>query len=466
LTALASDRANPFVAAARAFHTFPGSAEVFAPSAAPLLDFHQAVSSLGSFPHVMASFGLVFRLDVPLPLALKLSASPAPVVVQAVPKWRSAFSGNGGNSDTTVNVALQVQAELSSDRFFPSPAGPDYGNGMLDLADASRFSVIDVDVDGAAESLTNLAISVQSLRSWLAPLGQSGATLSMPVPALRSIGPSIVWSGWGSATSTTGSLNALAKRQTDLQGAVTDWANWYLGGRQGSEPSLPTLRAEDIIRGHRFDVHTLAEPKPAWRSLHERVGSYTFGAPSGAQITETFQDEGTVVPAATQPATTKGPLPDLYVHESIARWAGWSLSAPRNGPSISPDDQVDENPSNPVPTSSDGQGSQNPQMAVTFQVAPGSLPKLRYGRRYRYRARAVDLGGYSLPVSDPDGSSATPPVTHYRHQPVASPVAVPDEVMRPGEAALLVPILNYQLGPGEHVATNGRWLFPPPEHRR
>ena len=36
------------------------------------------------------------------------------------------------------------------------------------------------------------------------------------------------------------------------------------------------------------------------------------------------------------------------------------------------------------------------KMTVAYDIAPGSLPRLAFGRRYRLRARAVDLAGNSL----------------------------------------------------------------------
>ncbi|HMK97069.1 MAG TPA: hypothetical protein VK425_05935 [Acidimicrobiales bacterium] len=455
LVALAGSSGNPAVNQARAFHTFPEDAATFVPTVAPVLDFHTAISALASFPSVLESFGLVFRLTVPLPAGLAVSSTLTPVVVQVRPAWAPRKT----EDITYVNVVMSTQAELSADRFLASPSGPFYRLNMLELSQSPPFSVIDLDVDGAAESLTSTAISVQSLASWLKPLEQPGAGVSVPVPALRAIGPSIVWSGWGASSTHggTGSLNALAYDQTQIQNAVTDWVNWYLQPEpKPPGPALPVLQAEDIIRGHRFDVYD--ETEPAWRTLHARNGTYTFGTGASA-ITTTVQDEGMVVPGATQPTSQSGTSPQLYVHESIARWAGWSLSAPRPGASIAPDDTVDQSPSNPVPTNTDPLGNQNPQMSVNFTVVPGSLPKLRYGRKYRYRARAVDMGGHSLPVTTTDATSATAPIAHYRYEPVASPVVVPIAPFGPGEAAFLVPVLDYR--DGSPVAPNGRWLFPP-----
>jgi hypothetical protein len=441
---------NAAIADARKFHKRPYNT-AFSPTT-PVYDFHQTVAAFGSYPDVLVNLGLVIPLVVPLPAGL----THGEVEVTATPEWSSAFTGAGG--DRTVNVVLSTHATLTATQFLarPTPTGPDYANGMLDLHDASRFSVVDLDVDGAAEALAGLSNSMDAIDSWVKPYEQDGAQVAVTVPALRSIGPSIVWRGWGSSGK---GLNALASRQAAVQAAVAKWVDWDLHPLpRPPEPSLPVLYAEDVIRGCRIDVHSALDPTPTWRSLHERVGSYVFGTQAASPLGG--PDEGTVVPGATQTATPAGPLPDLYVHEAIARWAGWSLAAPRNGPSIAPDDELDMDPTNPVPSNTED-GNQNAQFAATFSVVPGSLPRLRFGTKYRYRARAVDLGGHSLPVTSTDASTATLFVPHYRYEPVPSPVVVPTAPLGPGEAALLLVIRNYQTTPTDVVAQNGRWLFPP-----
>ena len=243
--------------------------------------------------------------------------------VDLPPGWTAASS-----PATTIDVVLKAQAELSTKRFCSaSPATPAYRLGLLDLA-KPYFSVIDLDVDGAAESLSGLSISLQSLATWHAPWrGRATRSLRRPGPALYRALHRLERVGWHHRLERE--PDALAQRQTALQDAVSTWvtSGYQHATPRPAEPPLPVLQAEDIIRGHRFDVHSQWEPTPAWRSLHQRAGTYTFGT----SITTTSQDEGIVVPGASQPATTKGPLPDLYVHESIARWAGWSLSVQRNG---------------------------------------------------------------------------------------------------------------------------------------
>lgn len=460
------------VVAARDFHlrppVAPNSAPVPAPYLAtvPTLDFHQAVSSLGSYPAVLRLLGLVFDLVVPLPAALVSSTTDFVVNVTVVPRFKSHFDGTSNRN--TVNVSLETQSVLTPDTFRPTPDGLDYRNGMLDLADTSRFSVIDLDVDGASEQLVNLSQAFNNITHWVAPQSSAsadGATLAMTTPALRSTGPSIVWSGWG----TTGSgLNTLAAAQTEINTAVTNWVTWYLKYHRSAvrppAPALPVLGAVDVIRGHRFDVWPLDDHNQSWCSLHQRLGTYVFGTQAAVALPggpTPGLDEGTSVPGATSEAGMTAPSADLWVHESIARWAGWSLAAPRPGSQIDPNDSVHANRNNPAVTTPDGAGQVTPQLSASFQVAPGTLPKLRFGWSYRYRARGVDLAGNSVPLDVNDATTATAPVTHYRYEPVASPIVVPTAPLVPGEAVLLLAVRDYQASPATAVTPNSRWLFPP-----
>ncbi len=94
--------------------------------------------------------------------------------------------------------------------------------------------------------------------------------------------------------------------------------------------------AEDLNRGYRLDIWDSTSNE--WRSLHARNAVYNFGdlrLPSDDD--DTLAEEGFVQLAATTPSTKDGTQAstDLYLHEAIARWGGWSLSAPRPGKALS-----------------------------------------------------------------------------------------------------------------------------------
>ena len=113
------------------------------------------------------------------------------------------------------------------------------------------------------------------------------------------------------------------------------------------------------------------------------------------------------------------PTKGYYLHEVVAGWDGWSLSAPRPGLTIvhveppGPDGAteavVDSPPDEPI------EGAH-----TTVRVEPSSLPRLRYGTSYSFRVLAVDLAGNSVPQVPPrrrrpitpDGPAVTTARTH------------------------------------------------------
>jgi len=417
----------------------------------PTFDFHAILSALHSYPALMRMLGLVLDLEVTVPGGL----TPTPLV-NVAPEWKTlAVPG-------TLDVSPWTACRLTGSSFRAAPRGPDYGNGMLSLNDTKRFSVVELDTDGAADRISALATAM--LQTIPPPGSKSNAT-----PALRSAGPSVIWSGWAEQPSKGAGLD-LSDMLTN-QKANNAMIEAYISSL-GVGP-LPTFHAEDLIRGHRFDVLTTTEVTPSWRSLCLRVGTYRLGPKPEHVIT--IDDEGAVSAAVSQPAALVkfdahkdkiGPAvptpPDLYAHERIVKWKGWSLVAERPGKSgVGPGTELQENGSNPVPPYEAGAIGRPPLLSVTV-AAPttGSqlLPKLRFGDFYRFRARAADLAGNGVGVSSTDGSTATAPVPHLRFEPVESPHLAAISPPVPGEGTQLMVILDDQVNP---VPTNGRWIFPP-----
>ena len=102
--------------------------------------------------------------------------------------------------------------------------------------------------------------------------------------------------------------------------------------------------------------------------------------------------------------------------ELVARWDGWSLAVPVPSPLAGE--------RRPSPTALDW----------TFAVVP-PLPRLRFGRSYRLRARAADLAGTGLTLVDLAGAPAaevTELLPYGRVEPVPAPLVVAAGPVGPG----------------------------------
>lgn len=198
------------------------------------------------------------------------------------------------------------------------------------------------------------------------------------------------------ATSAPGTLRAtgfaLARRNRAAQLRARVEQAEQLAADDGSRELL----LDDLVRGLRVDVWDDASRQ--WHSLHRRRVTVT-GQPGNVPILEDAPDAGFLQLSALNRApgdTTNG----YYLHEVVAGWDGWSLSAPRPGLTIvhveppgadgATEAVVETPPDQPV----DG-------AHIITRVEPGSLPRLRYGTSYSFRVLAVDLAGNSVPQVAP-----------------------------------------------------------------
>jgi len=85
------------------------------------------------------------------------------------------------------------------------------------------------------------------------------------------------------------------------------------------------------------------------------------------------------------------------------------------------------------------------KLKATAEPANNSLPRLRYGRKYRLRARASDLAGNGIPHTATDASAASKEITFGRFEPVPSPNLLFRKSPTTGEA---IGMLQQDLPPG------------------
>lgn len=389
------------------------------------VDFHQAISSLGSYPELLRALGLIVDVSLPadfVPLQPFPAFSTLSVIETGIP-WQQSPARRPletacvhAGTDTARLFFTATRTQLAGT---PSPLQV---LGLLNL-DPERYGLAQVDVDGAMHKVMTVAEITNRPDPGRNLYDSSPEAAPNPevfdqdatLPSMRSSGLQLYVDRRGAAVLDTISQSKAFNAALESGGA---------------QPR--PFFAEDLVRGYRLDVWE--SRTDAWHSLHRRSAKYEIGEDRVPFATE--DEEGFFELATTQPAPGADPAEkDLYVHEVIARWAGWSLSVPFPGKALShygdPADAVLPNANHPT------YETDEPVTAFkvrgTYSVIKGSLPRLRFGSRYRVRARAVDLAGNSLDAGAPlaNGLAAImglprdlEGLAYLRYEPVAAPLVV------------------------------------------
>ena len=362
------------------------------------VDFHRAVSAVQAYPTLLRALGLVLDLRVSLAGG---SPSQGEVTVQATATW----------SDATLapvalrpNVAseLEISQGLFAARPRPaaSPGALVVVDGMLPLEDAGRYRVVTLDTDGAAEKLVTTAGGLNQAVDHEAADTPSHEAL----PALRSSGIAVA------RVDMAGQLHESVTRSAKVNDDL------LAGGVE--------LYAEDLVRGGRVDVYDIEHG--VWRSLCGRAGQVRVG-PGATVVPEST--EGWISTAPTGPVDPD--VKELYQPETLFHWTGWSLAVEPPGAQVANRPDVGNDIVPGETTGSNAAVARTPEVAhpdlpltTDLHVPKASLPRLRYGGRYRLRVRTVDLAGNGLGPDDlpaDDFTHATPEVAYRRYEPVQSP---------------------------------------------
>lgn len=386
----------------------------------PRLDFHQIVAALADHPQLLRRLGLVIDLAIPA------DGIPATSSMRLLPAGRFRMA--------TQHATPWTRCRLDGELFVAAPRGSQIDGGQLKLTDVSDdgsknekqpYDIVTLDGDGAAHKLIHFA---QTMRRQIRRSSAAYRQIAYSMPeeggaaTLQSGGVALVESGRAFR------LGTHLKRQAAVDQAITG---------AGAPPNLwgdpHVLFAEDVLRGYRADIEDAAAAG-RWRSLMQRVGTYTLKLAAGDEtVAGIVPDEGYV--KAESASSKDSAASDLYLHETLFKWTGWSLVAPRPGRTIVPETQ----PGGFTQRERIAEPGNEPQgdtpLSVTYRVQPGSLPRLRFGSAYRMRVRTVDLAGNSLPPELADDSRATARFAYQRYEAITPPMLLPRDAF--GEGASL-----------------------------
>ena len=356
------------------------------------IDFHQIVAAMNQYPTLLRLLGLVVDLVIardafpPAPNALlwvEVELPPGFPTVQRMP----------ANSPRT-RALLDTGNFQPVPRPVPLPGDFRVANGLLDL-DPKLFSFVQTDVDGAGIKVTNFARSLLTLRNspdqQLDPVTKQKRDVG--APALRNAGLVLVHN----------------RRADMLKNSIARQAGFNAAPQ-------PELSAEDIVRGYRIDIWD--DVSKRWHSLCQRKATYNIHG--GAVIIDVPEEEGTVRLAATTSPDPASNADIIWLHETLVAWPGWSLCAPAPGQTIGHDPS---DHSDPV-TNAEPEVPPGLRLKSAFKALAGSLPRLRYGRKYWLRARVVDLAGNSLELllkdfgPEQSKKNARP---YFRYEPISAP---------------------------------------------
>ncbi len=438
-------------------------------------EFHSIVATVGDYPVLMRRLGLVwdFLIDdpgipdegwgwiEPVDDGIKLSHWICPRV--AFNKHTFMVRADDmGDPEIQSGMLLLGQPLLEKNGNSSKPARDPVTNQVV-----LKFDVVPGDILGTAGKLYRL-------------MEERGDKMSdsslISLPTRRAAGLAIVHrerDGW--------LQELMLRRKAFKENLVNEQVT------QGVRGKTLQLKTEDVIRGFRIDVREIRRESSGvavgpWRPLCGRNGEYEIvNAPS---LKIDHRDEGWISLAVTEGSQFKDDEDGadkgkklgraLLLHEELFRWPGWGLCVPKPGKLPQEPKQSDVSVSTKIP------------FKVTFSAIPGTLPKLRFGRQYQFRARVVDLAGNSLPfrtddTPEPDYVTDENDGYYDRYDPVGSPILlftkkvtvasqVSGESRRPTSEAidcLVIRTFNSGSGsasPSASIQRDERHVLPPKTH--
>ncbi len=398
----------------------------------PTFDFHQVISVMREYPKMLRYLGIVIHVRFELP-----NGASAKDEIFCKASWSKPLALPTVDLFPHTAYDLATSGDPAYWQFLPlADADSEVKGGLLCLDDTSHFAITQIDVDGAALKTVGYA---KGLKHWTKMTAkQNDERRESATPAVRGIGLGLI------------RVNRGLKLAKSMLRSVKNY-NKIVGGTK------VVLYADDLIRGYRVDIFD--DTAKSWQSLMRRNATYKFLKASGDLATTgivALDEEGTLTFGVTRPhAPDDAPIKDLYAHEMVAHWEGWSMVVPRIGNHIDPDDKTTTDATkkniNTPPAGYDY------QVATEMEIVKGSLPRLRYGRKYRMRVRWVDICGNGAKFQElnpNDFNCSSPLVKYMRWDPIISPTIAFKAQPVEGESLERMVIRNYNASEDDSVSVD------------
>jgi hypothetical protein len=458
------------------------------------LDFHAILSALTSYPSLLRRLGWVFDLEIALkdlfPQALSGGAFTGRIRIE--PVWSDPANAPTVSSPWTMYKVGELSGATEhgisltsfSPRVDPSLADEPIAAGFRDLSKSRTFQY---DLDAAVIKTVQKAVReadrtdryLPSYRIEI-PGSPRAAALNATKKAAELLGATIDIDPQhrAAAIRSTGlSLYAdreYAKLAQNLKADATRTNNFATRLKAAlAAPAVAgpkTVAGDDVylnavVAGYVVDVNDNISGQ--WHSLCERQVVFEFE--NGALPAYLAPaDEGWLSAEGAVEVDEKGHR-QLRINENFFRWDGWSLVAPNPSEKLKECDPVDAGPP-----------PKNIGLRPRVELKPLSLARLRFGRRYQFRARLADLAGNAWPLAYANGLNAaalaSEQVTYRRFDPINPPFLVPLQPPGPGtpikKAGDDAPLASKGPEKGEMLvirsglsaaAATGEWLVLPPE---
>ncbi|MEN9547979.1 MAG: hypothetical protein RIR12_570 [Bacteroidota bacterium] len=410
----------------------------------PEFEFHDILSILANYPPLLRKLGLVVDIEFAVPEEARLGTE--------TPSIRIIPSAINFTAATTIVCPATAYTRTSNGFYAKPETGSPIDKGYVKI-NTDAFTVFQVDTDGGALKLCQQQDALQLAKAkdiFYAAQNNLTNTSAIPLltnrfdkreglPSQRTAGIAIARNGMAEK------LNARFNRMNDLKtkmqtgnaaplGISGNNANWVL--------PIELLTADDINIGFRMDVQ-VEDKTGTWYSLHKRTNKYGIvnAAGNAIAIPDMEADEGYLQTSATEENTDAGK--QLKVSEAIARWEGWSLSVPRPGSTLNEPLLDDANEVYKSDSQQEKDKYKTPPTAdfklnVIPSIVKGSLPMLRFGKKYGIKLRTVDLAGNSVAVNTAPENGAEcikTGVRYMRYEPVDAPFLIMGNTIKDGESA-------------------------------